>query len=203
MIGFVKKYFLSTLFNVGIMAATLSTGYWILQSWTLPLYTLFVFWVTRFSVTAFLKGENMHYKKWQLCFIWSYAVFVSLFAVLKVDLALSILAAAFAALLLSSKCNITDMRQWATKQDRRGRPSKHQHIYDFIRMYANRDDVMDFFRSLKYYGDHTQDVYTLIFVEGKTWSAAAKELGIDEKAIGIEVDKISMAASLVFKVNLH
>ena len=194
---FLKNYLLPILFSIGLIAAALFTGSFVVSEWRMLLFVLFAFWAMRLIVKM-MGMKNQHYKLWYKCLIGSYSIFVSLFVVADISFELSTLSAVLAAFLLSTGSDISEVHLWGRQKS--GRPSKHLHVYDFIRANHNRDDVLSFEASLKYDGDYAQEVYRRIFKDDDTWDKTMFDLNINKQKLEAEIDAISRVIKHKFGV---
>lgn len=53
-----------------------------------------------------ISGEQLHYKDWYKCSIWSILIFTSFFVVAKTNIIVSLIITVFAAIILTQKGNI-------------------------------------------------------------------------------------------------
>lgn len=131
---------------------------------------LFVFTVTRLSL-----GQAKHYKKWQLCLVWTTAVFTSLFFIAKAHMIICMLMSAFSALIVSGRANLRDMFMW--------RAQPNSDVYEWCRFNPTDerlDDIADYCKSMN---GLMFDVFKLCFIEQRPWSEVADILGIDTPRI--------------------
>lgn len=59
-----------------------------------------------FVVTRRIAKNEMHYKDWKKCMIWSTLIFISLFIVTKVSIEIAIVMSIFSGYILTNKGNI-------------------------------------------------------------------------------------------------
>ena len=184
-----KKWTPSIIFNVGELAAIFLTGMWLLKSWEFPLYVMAAFIFSRQAI-----GKPKHYKAWQLCLVWSYVVFLSMFILARASLPISLILSAFSALVLTDRFRLNDtfMLAWKNKDA----PSKHQKLIDLCyRNYheQSRPDqsVIDFEEYLKRHKDERMHkVFRMRLVAQMTYAEVAELLNIETARVSELCDKI-------------
>jgi len=104
------------LFNLVETALVCLLGYLLGLDWQSILVVLLSFTVVRMTIK-----KAKHFKSWQKCLIWTTAMFCSLFLVCSIDLFLSVLLSAFAAIIISGHADIVDAYQWSPHIERKHR----------------------------------------------------------------------------------
>lgn len=186
------KWYLSILFNLGEMLAIFLTGYWLLAAWELPLYVMLTFTVARLGI-----GKAKHYRQWQLCLVWSYVVFLSLFVVASADIIISALLAVFTAFLLSDRNKIKDLTQLAWPQ---GGQSKYYREYARVRADPQNPELKALEERLKFDDEVKHHVYCCIFRDEWSWEKTANALGMDSRRLEPSVDSVALAVRIVLKM---
>ena len=174
-----------------LLAAVLITGRFALGTFVLPTVMFLVYWFVRAQV----RPES-HYKSNLKCAAMSYLSFAFLFLVAREEPFLGILLAGVSSLMYSTKWPLFSM-----SRQKSGRPSKHLHVFDFIRANYNRDDVLLFEAALKYDGDYAQEVYRRIFKDGDTWDNTMLDLDINKQRLEAEIQALSLAIKHKFDVH--
>lgn len=145
-----------------------------------------------FMITRAFLGKALHFKTWYRCFIWSTLIMLSLFVLLKVDLAISITFAIFAAFIMTGKSNIQDIYLWKTGDE----PSKYQDIIDFIKYNELNDKLIEFENKIKNRNNLEYLIYKYKFKESKTFADMSELLDMDNPRIVEYLDKIAFALRL-------
>lgn len=184
------KWYPSIIFNIALIAIVFKMGE------QLGLETQEIFLVCMvWSVFKLLIGEPKHYKAWQLCLIWTNVMFLSIFRLQQIHIAISCLCAIFTGYTLSGKADIkenvtiADISQWKPKQK-----SKHEKEFDFVKY--NPDKLLKFEEALKK-DNFDYLVYKCIFQERKTWQETADELLTDTNRLTPIVDKLAFAIYII------
>lgn len=186
-----KKYkdiFLRILFNIVEISILVLLGELLNIDMQFTLYIIIVF-----SLSRNILGRKIHYKKWQLCFLWSTLIFLSLFVLIKVDLALSIIFTIFAGFILTGKAN-ADLFLW------KGKTTKYQDIVEYIKYHPLADDLVQFEENIKKQDDLTYLIYKYRFKDELSFSEISEKLQIDTQRITEYLDKIAFAIRLYCKI---
>lgn len=153
------------------------------------LYVMLAFFLGRMFC-----GRQLHYKKWQICFVWTLLIFLSLFVLVKIELPLSIILTIFASYILTGKANITDMFMW------KGNNTKYQDIIDFIKYHPLSDELVQFEENIKKQDDLTYLIYKYRFKDGLSFSEISDKLQMDTQRITEYLEKIAFAMRLYCKI---
>ena len=114
-----KKFIFSLLFNLVETLLIFLIG----RLLNLPIPYIIMIMLT-FMISRGCFGKTLHFKTWYRCLVWSAAIMLSLFLILKIDLVLSILFAIYSAFIMTGKSNIQDMYLWNNNNE----PSKYQNM---------------------------------------------------------------------------
>ena len=191
MMIWLKRNYLYLSYNIGLTIAVFLTGFWLLDSWKLPLYVMATLYIAKTLI-----GEPKHYKQAHLCAFWTWTVFVSLFAILEFDLFLSLLLAVFMALIISKKADIKDFHQWKKKHD----PSKYQETLDFIKYNPISPELLSFEAKLKAENNLYYLVYKHLFKERKSWEDVSHILDLESKRLVPIADNIDFGLRMGCKI---
>ena len=177
------KYLPPVIFNLVETAAILLTGHWLLSSWEKSVLLMLIFFVAKFSIKL-----DMHYKKWYMCMVWSYALFLTLFMVADVDFIISALFAVCTALLISGHSDINDMYLWALKKEKgRGRPKDYPDVIEYVQLNCTDPRLMKFENSLRL--DTANSVYHQMYVyafkHGKKDAEISNIIDIDTQRLSV------------------
>lgn len=190
--GKLRQYMPVIAFNVGELLLVALSGIGLGISLTHIVLVVLAFIAVRFSA-----GGAMHYKSWKLCLVWSLVVFLSMFVIANVDLLLSIVLAAFCAVILSNRANISDMFMWKAKSQ----PGRYHNEISFVQNNQDSPELAEFEARLKADEDTMAYVcYTYIFKQGRSWDKTAQELDTDTPRLAPVVERIAFALRMVCKL---
>lgn len=145
-----------------------------------------------FMITRAMFGKALHFKTWYRCFIWSTLIMLGLFVWLKVQLAVSITFAIFAAFIMTGKSNIQDMYLWKNSEE----GSKYQDVINFIKYNELDDKLIEFENKIKNRNNLEYLIYKYRFKEDKTFDEMSDILDIKGPRLVEYLDKISFALRL-------
>lgn len=189
MLKSILKWLPGILFNVLVLATIWVCGLRIGISHG-EIFLLLAAW----TFAKHLRGNPMHYKMWQKCFLASVLVFLSLFVVVKTDFLLAIILVVFAARILNDSADVRDvfMFAWTSRGD-----SKYQKELDYVRANPDSPELLRFQERLARDSDeHAHEVYTCVFVEGLSWAVTADKLQMDTRRINDVVKSVALALRL-------
>ena len=121
---------------------------------------------------------------------------LSLFVLLKIDLKISILFTILAAVILSSKGDISNLYLWKNK----GEPSKYQDIVEYIKYHPVDNDLMDFEEALGKQDRLLYMVYKYRFRDNLTFKEIEEKLDISDKRITEMLDRVALAIRIALKI---
>lgn len=147
-----------------------------------------------FFIIRNVCGKPMHYKKWQKCFLWTTLIFLSLFVLIKIDLALSIVLTIFSAFILTGKANLTDMFMW------KGKETKYKDIIEYIKFHPASNELVQFEENIKKQDDLAYLIYKYRFKDCLSFSEISERLQIDTQRITEYLDKVAFAMRLYCKI---
>ena len=153
-----------------------------------------VYVMITFFIGRNVCGKPMHYKKWQKCFLWTTLIFLSLFVLVKIDLALSIVLTIFSAFILTGKANLTDLFMW------KGKETKYQDIIDYIKFHPASNDLVQFEENIRKQDDLTYLIYKYRFKDNLSFSEISERLQIDTQRITEHLEKVAFAMRLYCKI---
>ena len=145
-----------------------------------------------FMICRGFIGKGIHFKTWYRCLIWSSLLMLSLFVLLKVELAVSITFAVFNAMIMTGRTNIQEMYLWKNSDE----PSKYQDIMDFIKYNELDDKLVDFENKIKNRNNLEYLIYKYRFKDNKTFSEMSDLLKMENPRIVEYLDKIAFALRL-------
>ena len=130
-----------------------------------------------FMVSRGFFGKALHFKTWYRCLVWSLLTLLSLFAILKIDLRISILFTIFSAFIMTGRSNINDMYLWS------GRTSKYDALKNLIAISPNNPIVLEHEEYWRKYYPIRYEIFKLYFRENKTYQEIAELKGFDDNTI--------------------
>lgn len=178
------KFIFSLLFNLVETLLIFLIG----ELLNLPIPYILIVMLT-FMISRGCFGSTLHFKTWYRCLIWSAAIMLSLFLILKVDLVLSILFAVYSAFIMTGKSNIQDMYLWNNNNE----PSKYQDVIEFVKYNEFDDKLLEFEQKLKNKGNLEYLIYKYKFKDNKTFNEMCKLLDLSNPRIVEHLDKIAFA----------
>ena len=156
-----------------------------------------------FAILRMKLGKALHYKKWYECFIWSTAIFLSLFSVAKINLEVSIIITMFSAYVLTknadidyketeinSKGDVNDIFMW------KGKSTKYDDIDNFIKYHSMDDNLINFENKLKAKDNLSYLIYKYRFIDKLTFSEISEKLDLDNPRIAEKLDNIAFSLRL-------
>lgn len=152
--------------------------------------------VLTFLICRGFFGVSIHFKTWYRCLIWSSLIMLSLFVLFKVDFIISIMFAAYSALILTGKSDISDMYLWKNK----GEPDKYQDIFDYIKYNEFEDRLIDFERKLEAKNSMDYLIYKYRFKDNKTYGTISELLDIDGPRISEHLERIALAIRIYCRI---
>ena len=185
-----KKFISSLLFNFVETLLIFLIG----KLLDLPIFYILIVMLT-FMISRGCFGKSLHFKTWYRCLIWSAAILLSLFLILKIDLVLSILFAIYSAFIMTGKSNIQDMYLWNNNNE----PSKYQDVAEFVKYNEFNDTLLEFEKKLKE-KNLEYLIYKYRFKDGKTFAEMSELLDMDTPRIVEHLDKIAFAIRIYCKI---
>lgn len=182
-----KKFLFNLIFNIAETLIIILAGIQLKINIKYLLLILLTFIISRACF-----GKPLHFKTWYRCLIWSLALLLTLFVILKVDLTLSILFTIFNALIMTGKTNISDIYLWNPK----GTPSKYSDIDEYIKYNEFNDKLIEFEKKLKSKSDLEYLIYKYRFIDHKTFEDMFKLLDLENPRLVEHLDKIAFAIRL-------
>lgn len=156
-----------------------------------------------FAILRMKLGKALHYKKWYECFVWSTAIFLSLFSVAKINLEVSIMITMFSAYVLTknadidyketeinSKGDVNDIFMW------KGKSTKYDDIDNFIKYHPMDDNLINFENKLKAKDNLSYLIYKYRFIDKLTFSEISEKLDLDNPRIAEKLDNIAFSLRL-------
>lgn len=153
-----------------------------------------------FAILRMKLGKALHYKKWYECFVWSMAIFLSLFSVAKINLEVSIMITMFSAYVLTknadnninvdSKGEVSDIFMW------KGKSTKYDDIDNFIKYHPMDDNLINFENKLKAKDNLSYLIYKYRFIDKLTFSEISEKLDLDNPRIAEKLDNIAFSLRL-------
>ena len=179
-----KRIITSLLFNIAETGLILLIG----KLLNLPINFVLMIMLT-FMISRACFGQTMHFKTWYRCLVWSLLIMLSLFLIVKVDLAISILFAIFGALIMTGKGNINDMYLWKPQNE-----SKYKDIEEYIRYNLMNPTLMDFEDNLKRRDNLLFLIYKYRFKDHLTFAEISERLdGMENARIVEYLNQIALA----------
>jgi len=179
------KHWKNILVFIGEFTTVLLLGLWVLPVWWYSLIIMGAFLIAR----GFL-GKPKHYKSWYLCFVWSVALFLSLFGIARVDLTISLIITGFFALVLTDRFNIGDTFMFAWQHKER----KHADAMEYVRRNDSSNPVIaDMEKLIENQSDNgIKLVYKYIWKEGRTFTFIKDMLGVESREVSRLSDCVCM-----------
>jgi len=184
-----KKYLPSIIFNLAETLVILLTGKLLGLRLKEMLLIMIVFVMIRVTV-----GSAMHYKSPYKCAIWSLLVFLSLFVLTNVGLAVSILMAIFCAIILTGKGNIDDSFMW------KGKTTKYADIEEYIKYNSMETKLIEYEDKLKSKDNLTYLIYKYRFKDKMTFSEISERLDLDNPRIVEKLEQIAFSFRIFFGI---
>jgi len=183
------KYIIGGLtFNVCLLAATFLTGWWLFDSWQIPVFVVFTFWISRMCGL-----KPLHYKKWQLCGVAAYTLWIILVAIAQMSLGISLILALTCGIILSNPKTTQNISLWKPK----GVPSKYQEQKEFVKFNPDNSELLAFENKLKESKDNRDYlVYKCLFRDNLTWQETADLLDIETTRLTPFADKVAFGLLL-------
>lgn len=184
MTEWLRKWTPSILFNVGEFIIIIAIGIGLNVNIENVLLILLAFTLVRQCA-----DQPMHYKAWQLCLVWSTAVFTSMYFVARADAILSVFMSALCALVVSGKFNYQDTFMWKAKGD-----SNYKILLDYIKFNGITDEVIDAEILLKQrVTPQEYMLYKRVLMDGggksSAWDSAEIEFDVHRQKIKEALDK--------------
>lgn len=186
-----KKFVFNLVFNIVETLLIFLVG----KLLSLPISNILIVMLA-FMISRGFFGNTLHYKTWYRCLIWSLAIMLSLFVLLKIDLTLSILFAIYAAFIMTGKSNIQDMYLWKAPNE-----SKYKDIEDYIKYHFMDTELLDFEDNLKRRDDVLFLIYKYRFRDKLTFAQISEKLNDMENPRIVEsLDQIALAIRIACKI---
>lgn len=186
-----KKFVFNLVFNIVETLLIFLVG----KLLSLPISNILIVMLA-FMISRGFFGNTLHYKTWYRCLIWSLAIMLSLFVLLKIDLTLSILFAIYAAFIMTGKSNIQDMYLWKAPNE-----SKYKDIEDYIKYHFMDTELLDFEDNLKRRDDVLFLIYKYRFRDKLTFAQISEKLNDMENPRIVEsLDQIALAIRISCKI---
>lgn len=186
-----KKFVFNLVFNIVETLLIFLVG----KLLSLPISNILIVMLA-FMISRGFFGNTLHYKTWYRCLIWSLAIMLSLFVLLKIDLILSILFAIYAAFIMTGKSNIQDMYLWKAPNE-----SKYKDIEDYIKYHFMDTDLLDFEDNLKRRDNLLFLIYKYRFRDKLTFAQISEKLNDMENPRIVEsLDQIALAIRIACKI---
>ena len=177
------------LFNILEMICVFLSGKLLHVDSNIILITMLIFVLVRMTI-----GKPLHYKSPYRCFIMTLLVFLSMLVLFKVDLYVSILITIFDAYLLTGRANVEDMFMW------KGKSSKHQDVFDYIKHNSLDNSIVEFERKLKEQDNLAYLIYKYRFKDKLSFEEITNKLDIDSARISEIQDNVAFAFRLIIGI---
>lgn len=145
--------------------------------------TILVF--TTFEISRGIFKMPKHYKRWQLCLIWTLLIFTSLFVVARVDITVGLLTTVFTSYILSGKADIKDFYLWS------GRNSSCRDVLEFVKFNENNKKLIEFEEKIQEEDNLTYLIYKYRFKQRKSFNEISNMLDIDSPRIAEIQNKLA------------
>ena len=187
-----KNYFnlVSIIFNLVETLLLIGAAYLLKISVRDTILIFLTFQIAR----AYFKFPK-HYKAWQQCMIWTLIIFSSLFCIVRVDIVVGIMCAAFTAYILSGKSDIKDIYMWK-------KTSAHQDIMDYVKYnYYTDDAIREFERKLQDRGSALDyKIWEYRFKNGKSFEEISELLDLDSARIAEIQNSVALSFRLCVEI---
>lgn len=188
-----RKKILNTVWVVSFNLAEIATLILLGMLFNIQI-THMIYVMLSFFLGRMFCGKQLHYKKWQFCFVWTLLIFLSLFVLIKIELPLSIILTIFASYILTGKANITEMFMW------KGKSTKYQDIIDYIKYHPLSDELVKFEENIRKQDDLAYLIYKYRFKEELSFSQISERLQMDTQRITEQLEKVAFAIRLYCKI---
>jgi ABC-type uncharacterized transport system substrate-binding protein len=112
----------------------------------------------------------------------------------KVDLYVSILITIFDAYLLTGRANVEDMFMW------KGKSSKHQDVFDYIKHNSLDNSIIEFERKLKEQDNLAYLIYKYRFKDKMTFAQMSERLDLENPRIAEKLEQIAFSFRIYFGI---
>lgn len=150
--------------------------------------------MTLFFICRCITNKSMHYKDWYRCLIWSLLVMTSLFLVGKLDVFSIIILTIYTAFISTEKADINNMYMW------KGKNSKYQDIFDYVKYNSMNKDLIEFEENLKRKDNLLYIIYKYRFVDCLSYSEISDKIEMDTNRINDNIEKIALAIRIYCKI---
>ena len=184
-----KNYLPSIVFNLAETLVILLTGKLLGLGLKEMLLIMIVFAMIRVRI-----GSAMHYKSPYKCAIWSTLVFLSLFVLTNVGLAVSILMAIFCAIILTGKGNINDAFMW------KGKETKYSDIEEYIKYNSMQTKLIEYEKKIKSKDNLTYLIYKYRFKDKMTFAEICDRLDMQNPRLVEKLEQIAFSFRIYFGI---
>lgn len=155
-----------------------------------------IFNILMFITIRLSTPMPMHYKSPYRCFVATLTLFLSMFVVFHIHIAVCIIITILSVIIISGKANIKDSFMWQAKGQ-----SKHQKEIDFVKYNLINPDLIAFENRLKSDGDNLAYMcYQYIFKDRKSWEETSILLQTETQRLTPIIDKIAFGLRISCKI---